>query len=456
MNKINSDFMWGGAVTSWQTEGAYNQYGKGLSIIDIRKTEPDHTNFNDGIDEYHRYKEDIALFKELGFNSYRFSVSWSRIMPDGESEINQEGLNFYNNFINELIANGIEPIITIYHFDLPLALKEKYNGFLSRKVIDLYEQYARILYEHFGDRVKHWISFNEINTARKRTVHYGAEKPKNISEEQFSASIIHNVMIAHALATKALHEMVPDAKMSGMVTYIQMYPETCNPNDVLEYLKAKELMNDMYLDVFTHGEYPSYFLSLLEKKNISLPIEDGDLEILKNNTVDYLSISYYRSETVSSTHGGKENDLGFNHLVNNPYLVETEWGWAMDPIGLNIALKEIYARYNLPIFIVESGIGVRETLNSNLSVNDDYRINYLKNHIEQIKLAIQDGVNVLGYLVWAPIDIISSLGEMKKRYGFIYVNRDETDLKDLKRYKKKSFNWYKKVIQSNGEDLSSN
>lgn len=453
INISKENFMWGGAVTSWQTEGAYNQYGKGLSIIDVRETLPNHTDFKVGIDSYHRYKEDIKLFKELGFNSYRFSVSWSRIIPDGETDINQEGIDFYNRFIDELLLNDIEPIITIYHFDLPLNLAEKYNGFMSREVIDLYDRYARILFDNFGDRVKHWISFNEINTAYKRTLHYAPIKPANYTDEQFSASIIHNVMLAHARATKSLHEMVPDAKMSGMVTYIQIYPETCQPEDNLEALKVKEIMNNLYLDIFVNGIYPKYYLSTLEDKNVKLPIEDDDLDILLNNTVDYLSISYYRSETVSAFRGGKENIFGFKQLVSNPYLKETEWGWAMDPIGLRIALKDLYNTYHLPIFVVESGIGVREKLNEMNTVEDDYRILYLSNHINQIKAAISDGVEVLGYLVWGPIDLISSQGEMKKRYGFIYVNRDEKDLKDMKRYKKKSFYWYQKVIENGAKDL---
>lgn len=453
MSTLIQGFKWGGAVTSFQSEGAWNEGGKGLSIVDDRKIEPGKSDWKVAIDFYHRYKDDIKLFKELGFNSYRISVSWSRIIPDGEGEINQEGIDYYNHVIDELIRNNIEPIITIYHFDLPLNLAKKYNGFASREVVDCYEKYARVLFENFGDRVKHWISFNEINTARMRFVHYGTVLPDNMDENQFRCNLVHNVIMAHTKATQALHEIVPDAKMSGMLTYIQIYPETCNPKDVLEAQKVKEIMNDMYFDIFTYGEYPSYYLALLKKQNVCIPYEPGDKELLKKNCVDYLSISYYRSETVSSTHGGKPNLLGFKQLVDNPYLLSTEWGWSLDETGLRIALNDIYARYKKPIFIVENGIGVREELNSQKTVDDDYRIHYLKKHIEQMKLAVEDGVEVIGYLVWGPIDILSSQGEMSKRYGFIYVNRDEEDMKDLKRYKKKSFSWFKKVIETNGEVL---
>lgn len=450
---LKDNFMWGGAVTSFQAEGAWDLDGKGKSIVDARPVRKGTSNWEVAIDFYHRYKEDIALFKELGINSYRLSISWSRIYPDGEGELNQAGIDFYNKVIDELIANGIEPIITIYHFDLPLALKEKYNGFASRKVVDLYERYSRTLFENFGDRVKHWIAFNEINTARMRLVHYGAVRPEHISEDEFSSIIIHNVVMAHVKATKLLHELVDGGKMSGMVTYITVYPDTSSPEDNLAALKVKEKLNDMYFNIFSRGEYPSYYLAELMKKGIELPAEEGDLQEMKENTVDYLSISYYRSETVSATKEGKETLLGIDNLVNNRYLVASEWGWAIDSLGFRIALKEIYEKFNMPIFVVENGIGVREELNENNTIEDNYRIEYLKSHIEQMKEAVKEGVDVIGYLVWGPIDIISSAGEMSKRYGFIFVNRGEEDLRDLKRYKKKSFNWFNKVIKSNGELL---
>ena len=455
MSKVFSDrFMWGGAVTSFQAEGAWDEDGKGLSIVDARPIKEGTSDWKDAIDFYHRYKEDIALYKELGLNSYRFSVSWSRIYPDGEGEVNQAGINFYNRVIDELIRNGIEPIITIYHFDLPLALAKKYNGFASRKVVDLFEKYSRTLFENFGDRVKKWIAFNEINTARMRLVHYGTKKPQGISEDEFSSIVIHNVFMAHIKATKALHEIVEDGQMGGMLTYITIYPDTSNPEDVLASMKVKEKLNDLYFDLFARGEYPSYYLAELRRKNIQVPAIDNDLELIKNNTVDYLAISYYRSETVSATKGGKKNLLGFKNLVENQYLETSEWGWAIDPIGFKIALKEIYSRYNMPIFVVENGIGVREELNENNTIEDDYRIHYLREHIKQMRSASDEGVDIMGYLVWGWIDILSSHGEMSKRYGFIYVNRGEKDLRDLKRYKKKSFKWFNKVIKSNGEDLS--
>ncbi|TDT62304.1 glycoside hydrolase family 1 protein [Fonticella tunisiensis] len=450
-NVIPEGFLWGGAVTSFQTEGAWNEGGKGLSIVDVRPVPENHSDWKVAIDFYHRYKEDIALFKELGFNAYRTSISWSRIFPDGEGEVNEEGVKFYNDLFDELIANGMQPVITLYHFDLPLALAEKYNGFASRKVVDLFERYARTCFERFGDRVKYWITFNEQNLVLQHINHWGAKVPEGVDPEAFAYQVCHNVFIAHAKATKALHEMVPDGKMSGMITYMTTYPATCKPEDALANVKAKELLVDFFFDVFARGEYPSYVTSRLEKKGIRIKWEEGDAELLKENTVDNLAFSYYQSRIVKATDDGEEPAV--TGVVANPYLEANEWGWSIDPIGLRIALKETYARYKMPIFITENGIGVREELNENNTVEDDYRIDYHRSHIEQMKLAMEEGVEVIGYLMWGSTDILSSQGEMKKRYGVIFVNRDERDLRDLKRYKKKSFFWFKKVIASNGAEL---
>ncbi|TDT51927.1 glycoside hydrolase family 1 protein [Fonticella tunisiensis] len=450
-NIIPEGFLWGGAVTSFQTEGAWNEGGKGLSIVDVRPVREDSSDWKVAVDFYHRYREDIALFKELGFNAYRTSFSWSRIIPDGEGEINEEGLKFYDNLIDELIANGMQPVMTMYHFDLPLALAKKYNGFASREVVDAFERYARILFEHFGDRVKYWITFNEQNLVLQRPGYWGETVPEGVDEEAFRYQLCHNIFVAHCKATKALHELVPDAKMGGMVTYNTLYPLTCKPEDVLATYKAKELNVDLFFDVFVHGEYPTYITSYWKNKGITPKFEDGDLELLKENKPDYLTFSYYQSKTVKEIHG--EDKEFIKGVGPNPYLKTTEWGWTIDPIGLRIALKDVYARYRMPILISENGIGVIEELNENNTVEDDYRIDYMKNHIEQMKLAMEEGVEVFGYLMWGSTDILSSKGEMKKRYGVIFVNRDEKDLRDLKRYKKKSFGWFQKVIATNGEDL---
>lgn len=450
-NIIPENFMWGGAVTSFQSEGDWNEGGKGVSIVDTREIKEGFSDWKVAVDFYHKYKEDIALFKELGINTYRTSISWSRIFPEGEGDVNEEGIEFYNKIFDELLSNGIQPVITLYHFDIPKALADKYNGFSSRKVVDLFENYARTVFERFKDKVKYWITFNEQNLVLMHLQAWGSTPKEGDNIEEFSFQVCHNVFIAHAKATKALHEIIPDGKMGGMVTYLTMYPNSCKPEDALATLKAKELFNDLYFDVFANGEYPSYVTSNLKKKNIMPVFEAGDEELLKENTVDYLTFSYYQSQTVKFV--GEKSEEVMKGMVPNPNLKANEWGWSIDPIGIRVALKEIYARYRMPIFISENGIGVREELNENNTVEDDYRIDYLKAHIEQMKLAMEEGVDVIGYLMWGCTDILSSQGEMKKRYGVIFVNRDETDLRDLKRYKKKSFNWFKKVIESNGEIL---
>lgn len=450
-NVIPEGFLWGGAVTSFQTEGAWNEGGKGLSIVDTRPVGENSSDWKVAVDFYHKYKEDIALFKELGFNSYRTSFSWSRLFPNGEGELNEEGLKFYDDLIDELIRNGMEPVMTMYHFDLPLALAKKYNGFTSREVVDLFEKYARTLFEHFGDRVKYWITFNEQNLVLQRPGYWGETVPADADLEAFRYQLCHNIFIAHCKATKALHELVPDAKMGGMVTYTTIYPLTSKPEDALASYKAKELFSDFFFDVFAHGEYPTYITSYLENKGIVLEFQEGDAELLKENTVDYLTFSYYQSKTAKEA--SSEDTEFIKGIGPNPHLKESEWGWTIDPIGIRLALKDIYARYRMPILISENGIGVKEELDKNNTVEDDYRIDYLKKHIEQMKLAMEEGVEVFGYLMWGSTDILSSKGEMKKRYGFIFVNRDEKDLRDLKRYKKKSFGWFQKVIATNGANL---
>lgn len=451
-NIISEGFLWGGAVTSFQTEGAWDEDAKGPSIVDARPLKEGQSDWKVAVDFYHRYKEDIALFKEMGFNAYRTSISWSRIFPDGEGKVNEKGLQFYDDLFDEMIANGIQPVITLYHFDLPLALAEKYNGFASREVVDLFDLYARTVFKRFGNKVKYWLTFNEQNLVLTNPEFWGVKIENAENEEALRYQVTHHAFIAHAKAVKSLHELVPDGKMAGMVTYMTTYPHTCKPEDALANMKAKELLVDFYFDVFSHGEYPTYVTSDLKGKGIMPVFEEGDAELLKENTVDYLSISYYQSQTVSA-----EKVEGTKKLIEgvtpNPYLQSNEWGWSIDPIGLRISLKDLYARYRLPIFITENGIGVREELDGGLTVKDVYRIEYLREHIKQMKLAMEEGVEVFGYLTWGSTDLISSGGQFEKRYGFIFVNRGENEMRDLKRYKKKSFNWYKEVIASNGENL---
>ena len=383
----------------------------------------------------------------MGFNAYRTSISWSRIFPDGEGASNEEGLQFYDDVFDEMIANGIQPVITLCHFDLPLALAEKYNGFASRKVVDLFEKYARTVFERYKDKVKYWLTFNEQNLILINPEFWGLIK--GADDEGLRYQVAHNAFVAHAKATKALHEIIPDGQMAGMITYFTSYPYSPKPEDALANYKAKEILNDFYFDIFANGEYPTYISSRLKGKGIMPTFEEGDAELLKENTVDYLSISYYQSSTARAT-DQEGRDYEF---ARNPYLEATEWGWTIDPIGFRLALKDMYSRYRLPIFITENGIGVREELDENNTVEDDYRIDYVRDHIKEMKLAMEEGVDIFGYLTWGATDILSSSGQMSKRYGFIFVNRGEEDLRDLKRYKKKSFDWYKKVIETNGAEL---
>ena len=414
------DFLWGGAVTAHQSEGAYNAGGKSPAVCDLFP-KPEHSDFKDGIDSYHRYDDDFSLFEEMGFTSYRFSIDWSRVCPDGIN-FSEESMQFYDDFIDSMIRHGMEPMCSLYHFEMPQLLMNKYNGFYSREVVDMFVTYANKMIDRYGDRVKKWISFNQL---------------------------VHNTFVAHAKVVEKVHT-IADAKVLGMVIYIPAYAATCNPLDELES-RNQMALTDMYFDMFTYGEYSSYMMAKMKNENNLPKMLDGDLELLKKNKVDWLSLSYYFS-TVAS-HGKLSIEMNGNaKAATNPYLKASEWGWQIDPLGLRIGLRDIYAKYRLPIMVVENGFGMRDIL-ENETVIDDTRINYMKDHLEQIALAINEGVDCRGYLMWGPIDILSSQGEMSKRYGTIYVNRDDKDLKDMKRYKKKSFYWYKKVISTNGDDI---
>ena len=439
------DFLWGGAVTAHQSEGAYNAGGKSPAVCDLFP-KPEHSDFKDGIDSYHRYDDDFSLFEEMGFTSYRFSIDWSRVCPDGIN-FSEESMQFYDDFIDSMIRHGMEPMCSLYHFEMPQLLMNKYNGFYSREVVDMFVTYANKMIDRYGDRVKKWISFNEQNAIAlpgSSKVAYGAVCPKDIDEQTFINQLVHNTFVAHAKVVEKVHT-IADAKVLGMVIYIPAYAATCNPLDELES-RNQMALTDMYFDMFTYGEYSSYMMAKMKNENNLPKMLDGDLELLKKNKVDWLSLSYYFS-TVAS-HGKLSIEMNGNaKAATNPYLKASEWGWQIDPLGLRIGLRDIYAKYRLPIMVVENGFGMRDIL------ENETVIDYMKDHLEQIALAINEGVDCRGYLMWGPIDILSSQGEMSKRYGTIYVNRDDKDLKDMKRYKKKSFYWYKKVISTNGDDI---
>ncbi|MCP3809362.1 MULTISPECIES: glycoside hydrolase family 1 protein [Paenibacillus] len=455
------NFLWGGAISANQAEGAYLEDGKGVAVSDVltgglygsKLSEPvGKLPSHEAIDFYHRYKEDIALFAEMGFKCFRTSIAWSRIFPNGDEETpNEKGLQFYDQLFDELIKNGIEPVVTISHYELPLGLADKYNGWANRRLISLFEKYSKVLFERYKGKVKYWMTFNEINSILVHSFTSGGIRDKEDTNAIYQAA--HNQFVASALAVKACHEIIPDGKIGCMIFYSPTYPFTCAPDDVMTSV-TKEREYYLFSDVQVRGEYPAFTKRLFKEKNIHIEVTKDDLDILKNYVVDYVGFSYYMSRTVSAQPEGKK-EVGGNMAkgIKNEFLEISDWGWEIDPVGLRIAVNRLYDRYQLPLFVVENGLGAVDIL-ENDTVEDDYRINYLKQHLIQLAEAIKDGAEVIGYTSWGPIDIISaSTGEMKKRYGYIYVDKDNEGNGSLKRYKKKSFYWYKEVIRSNGLSL---
>ncbi|MGN0477799.1 MAG: glycoside hydrolase family 1 protein, partial [Hominenteromicrobium sp.] len=425
----------------------------------FQKSKPRRSDWKVAIDFYHRYKEDIALFAEMCFTAYRFSVSWSRIFPDGEGAVNEEGLRFYEAVIDELLTKGIEPVVCLYHFDMPLHLQEKYGGWRGRGTVEAFRVYAETLVRRFGKRVKYYIPFNEQNAAALLTLMSGSVPAEEAARTH--STVMHHMFLAGAYLHRAVRQFAPHAKVGGMINFTPMYPASCRPEDVLAAERANRSFNFQTLDVLATGEYPADLLTAWRTQQAMPEMQDGDLELLRSAKMDFLAHSYYMSIPTAANEDGSIPDLaqliGANYFGKgrkNPYLQESEWGWAIDPTGLRLAVSQMYSRYRLPVFTIECGIGVDETADENGYVDDSYRIDYFRRHLEQLRLAVEeDGVDLMGFLTWGPIDILSSQGEMRKRYGFIYVNRTDTELRDLKRSRKKSFYWFKKVIASNGGDL---
>lgn len=461
-------FLWGGATAANQIEGAFAEAGKGLSIQDVtpkglmapRTDAPTPDNLKlEGIDFYHRYAQDIALFAEMGFSVFRLSIAWSRIFPNGdELEPNEEGLAFYDRVFDECAKHGIEPLVTISHYETPLHLTETYDGWVSRELIGFYERYVRVLFDRYGSKVKYWLTFNEINSVLHIPFGSGGistPKDKLSKSDLFQAA--HHELVASALATKIAHEMMPDAKVGCMVISMPIYPLTPDPADVLAVMHADHA-NLMFGDVHTRGYYPGYALRYFRENGIELDITDSDREIL-TNTVDFVSFSYYMSicETADPTKRtkGEGNIMGG---VPNPTLEASEWGWQIDPVGLRLVLNQFWDRWQKPLFIVENGLGARDELvevDGVKTVLDDYRIAYLNDHLVQVGEALADGVELWGYTTWGPIDLVSaSTAQLSKRYGFIYVDRNDDGTGTLARYKKKSFDWYAQVIATNGASLA--
>lgn len=451
-----TEFFWGNSTSSMQTEGGWNEGGKSLSVYDIRKSDKHSSDWHVANDNYHNFEEDLDYMHDLGMNMYRFQISWSRIIKDGDGEINEEGFKYYDNLVDGLIARNIEPMVCLYHFDMPLHLAQEYNGFISKKVCEAFIRYAKIVINHFGNKVKYWLTFNEQNIYHTSEAFKisGYLKGDETLTELYQIS--HNVMYCHAAVANYLHNKT-NAKIGGMLAYSQIYPATSNPKDVFAAHQIDEFLNYNLLDVFTYGKYSSAVKKFVQNNKLKINITVKEMKEISRLHSDFLSFSYYSSSTIASDKipkGTAPNQYLDFGMTPNQYLESTEWGWQIDPTGFRDVLNKIYQRYHLPVFPIENGIGVRETWDGIHQIEDDYRINYLRNHILAMQAAMnEDGVDVIGYLGWGLIDIMSSQGDMDKRYGVVYVNRTNHDLRDMKRVPKKSYEWLKKVIHSNGKDL---
>lgn len=475
LNEFPKNFLWGGALAANQCEGGYKEGGKGLTTVDLcpagvnrrkvmegkidvlRPLENEYYPSHEAIDFYHRYREDIGLFAEMGFKCLRVSIAWSRIFPNGDEETpNEEGLKFYDSMFDEMIKHGIEPVVTICHFDTPIGIIEKFGGWKNRKFVDFYLNYCRAIFTRYKDKVKYWMTFNEINMILHLPfMGAGVRFEEGENELQIKYQSAHHELIASALATKMAHEIIPGSMVGCMLAAGEFYPYSCNPEDVL-LAKEKDRENLFFIDVQSRGEYPGYAKRFLRENDIEIVFGENDEEILKNNTVDFIGFSYYSSRCASADPEILKGQTAGNvfKTVRNPNLKVSEWGWQIDPLGLRITCNSLYDRYQKPLFIVENGLGANDVVEEDGTINDDYRIEYLREHIKAMKEAINDGVDLIGYTPWGCIDIVSaSTGEMKKRYGFIYVDKDNEGNGTLERRKKKSFYWYKDVINSNGENL---
>ena len=450
-------FYWGNSVSSMQTEGGWNEGGKSLSVYDIVEPAENRSDWHFANDNYHHFEEDLDLMKDLGMNMYRIQISWSRCVKDGDGEWNDEGLQYYDRLIDAMIERGLEPMVCLYHFDMPLALAEKHNGFLSRYVVDAFVRFGKGIIDRFASKVKYWLTFNEQNLYWQPAIAFriaGYLQGDKTVDELYQ--IGHHVMVAHVKMVQYLHETT-DAHIGGMLAYSEVYPATCRPEDIQAARKWDTFCNRTLLDVFAKGEYSREMMQWVKTYNIDMDVTEEDLELFRNHHEDYLAFSYYSSSTLDASSIPADTTPNYYMMYgkkDNPYLQTTEWNWQIDPLGFRDVLNKIYQNYHLPVFPIENGIGVQEEWDGIHEIEDDYRIDYHKNHIRAMKEAIQtDGVEVLGYLGWGLIDILSSQGDMRKRYGVVYVNRTNHDLRDMKRVPKKSYHWLKKVIASNGEDL---
>ena len=483
LDNFPADFLWGASSAAYQIEGASTEDGKGKSIWDVYAHEKGNTykgtSGDVAVDHYHKYKEDVSLMKKMGLKAYRFSIAWSRVIPEGVGKVNIKGLKFYHNLIHELEKAHIEPILTIYHWDLPLALQEKYGGWESVKTIAAFKNYAELLFREFGAEVKYWVTINEQNVFTSMGYRWGTHPPKKHS---FKLMLLanHHINIANAEVIKLFHQMVPNGMIGPSFGYGPTYAKTSDPEDVLASMNANDFNNNWWLDVYCTGKYPFFCKKQFEKWNIMPEVTGEEQKILEDTEAhpDFLGINYYHGGTFQQNRiqkavkseeqesfdktdpyleqpkerNANEPEVPMFNNVENSYVDKTQWGWEKDPTGLRIALRQVYEKYHLPIMITENGLGAQDKVVKG-KINDNYRISYLSEHIIAMREAITDGVNLLGYCAWSFTDLLSWLNGYSKRYGFVYVDQNDQENGSLKRIPKRSFSWYKNVIKSNGKDL---
>lgn len=457
-------FLWGASTSAYQVEGANLEDGKGSSCQDVKKVPEGTSDLTVCADQYHHYKEDVALMAEMGFKVYRFSISWSRILPQGTGDVNPKGIEYYNNLIDECLKYDMVPLVTMFHFDMPAALDER-GSWSNPDSVSWFVNFAKVMFENFGDRVKYWLTINEQNMLTLVGPVIGTltipEGCTNVLKETYQQN--HHMLVAQAKAMALCHEMLPGAKIGPAPNISLVYAASCKPEDVMASQNFNAIRNWLYLDMAVYGRYNNLVWSYLEENNATPEFAEGDAEALASGHPDFIGFNYYSTATVeysdgteTAKGGDQQSSSGVPGVFKsfaNPNLPRTEFNWEIDPVGFRNTLREVYSRYHLPIIITENGLGAYDTLTEDGKVHDTYRINYLRTHIQQMQLAITDGVEMMGYCPWSAIDLISTHEGMRKRYGFIYVDRDEFELRTMKRYRKDSFFWYKKVIESNGQDL---
>ncbi|ADU72954.1 glycoside hydrolase family 1 protein [Pantoea sp. At-9b] len=458
-------FLWGASTSAYQVEGSWDSDGKGPSVVDMLTHPAGKADFTVASDHYQRMESDVALFAQLGLKAYRFSVAWTRVIPDGEGEVNAAGLAFYRRLVDTLCAHGIEPIVTLYHFDLPWALEEK-GGWLNRHTIDAFVRYADVLFNAIGDKVRYWLTINEQNTMILHPGAIGTPPGCTLPDKKSLYQQSHHMLVAQAQVMQRCHQLLPEAKIGPAINTTSMYAATCRPEDAIAAHNWETLRCWSFLDVAVHGRYNALALRYLQDRGLAPQILPDDAAQLAAARPDFVAINYYSTATIAASRGDASDvapragdqqimlgEPGVYRPEENPYTAKTPYGWVIDPVGLRLTLRKVCERYGLPVMITENGIGAPDTLAADGTIDDGYRIDFLRQHIEQIQLALADGVEVIGYFPWSAIDVVSTHQGYAKRYGFIYVNRHEQTLNDLRRIPKRSFYWYQQVIASNGHQL---